>query len=329
MTVETFEAVNFPLHHSRLIEASAGTGKTYTIAALYLRLVLNHGGAGENFGRPLQPNELLVVTFTEAATEELRDRIRARLSEAARWFRGDISKVDEFLQQLSADYPDHQQWPQLAQQLDAAAQAMDEAAIHTIHGWCNRMLREHAFASGSLFSQQLHTDSTQQWLGLARDYWRNHVQLLAVEERSSYQRLTEVLQSPQALYQKLRPLLSIATAASAPPLATPQQLLTAYQQAEQQLRSEHHNQPWFEWLDAAWQALLQQWATKNIDGRKFKPSFGEKWFAQLRHWAAQVGEGDSPLMPPLTAPAISRLHYHGLVDVLKQPDQAAELLQQP
>lgn len=329
MAIETLQAVKFPLHHSRLIEASAGTGKTYTIAALYLRLVLNHGSAGENFGRPLQPNELLVVTFTEAATEELRDRIRARLSEAARWFRGDISKVDEFLQQLSADYPDQQQWPQLAQQLDAAAQAMDEAAIHTIHGWCNRMLREHAFASGSLFTQQLHTDSTQQWLGLARDYWRNHVQLLAVEERSNYQRLTEVLQSPQALYQKLRPLLSIATAASAPPAATPQQLLTAYQQAEQQLRSEHHNQPWLEWLDAAWQALLQQWATKNIDGRKFKSSFVENWFTQLRHWAAQVGAADAPLMPPLSAAAISRLHYHGLVEILKQPDQAAELLQQP
>ena len=68
MAIETLQAVKFPLHHSRLIEASAGTGKTYTIAALYLRLVLNHGSAGENFGRPLQPNELLVVTFTEAAT---------------------------------------------------------------------------------------------------------------------------------------------------------------------------------------------------------------------------------------------------------------------
>ena len=69
-------AAEFPLHGSRLIEASAGTGKTWTIAALYLRLVLGHGGA-QAFGRPLMPPDILVMTFTRAATRELSDRIRA------------------------------------------------------------------------------------------------------------------------------------------------------------------------------------------------------------------------------------------------------------
>src|SRR5690606_6860760 len=76
--------LTLPLKGSRLIEASAGTGKTFTISALYVRLVLGHGGEALGFGRALLPPEILVVTFTEAATQELRDRIRKRLAESAR-----------------------------------------------------------------------------------------------------------------------------------------------------------------------------------------------------------------------------------------------------
>ncbi len=70
-TINSLQPLTFPLYDSRLIEASAGTGKTYTIAALYLRLVLGHGTS-----RCYTPDEILVVTFTDAATEELRNRIR-------------------------------------------------------------------------------------------------------------------------------------------------------------------------------------------------------------------------------------------------------------
>ena len=92
--------LRFPLSGSQLIEASAGTGKTFTIAALYLRLILGHGdGQGDGrseaaaFTRPLTPPEILVVTFTEAATKELRERIRARLAEAAGYFLADPEAV--------------------------------------------------------------------------------------------------------------------------------------------------------------------------------------------------------------------------------------------
>ena len=79
---QPLDPLTVPLHGIRLIEGSAGTGKTYTIAALYLRLVLGHGGEN-GFPRALLPPEILVVTFTNAATEELRDRIRRRLREGA------------------------------------------------------------------------------------------------------------------------------------------------------------------------------------------------------------------------------------------------------
>ena len=160
-------ALSFPLHGSRLIEASAGTGKTYTISALYLRLILRHGGEAA-FREPLLPPQILVVTFTDAATRELRDRIRARLVEAATVFRGD-AEGDALLATLKADFASAE-WPECARRLELAAQWMDEAAVSTIHGWCQRMLREHAFDSGSLFSQTLETDHSELLAEVVRDY---------------------------------------------------------------------------------------------------------------------------------------------------------------
>ncbi|MFP5475087.1 MAG: UvrD-helicase domain-containing protein [Gammaproteobacteria bacterium] len=153
--VQPLDPLRFPLHGLRLIEASAGTGKTYTIALLYLRLVLGHGGPGSAFGRPLTPPEILVVTFTEAATQELRERIRARLDEAARVFAGEAeAPAGDALAALLADYAPEAR-PGCAHRLRVAAQWMDESAIATIHGWAWRMLREHAMGSGSLFAQTL------------------------------------------------------------------------------------------------------------------------------------------------------------------------------
>ena len=162
MNPTSLDPLRFPLKGSRLIEASAGTGKTFTIAALYLRLVLGHGGDAA-FSRPLDPPEILVVTFTDAATKELRDRIRARLSEAAAGFLADPATIEpqppgaDLLHDLRAEYPP-EDWAGCARRLQLAAEWMDEAAVSTIHGWCNRMLREHAFDSDSLFTQRLETD---------------------------------------------------------------------------------------------------------------------------------------------------------------------------
>jgi len=78
----SLNTMTFPLHGARLIEASAGTGKTFTIAGLYLRLLLGHGSAKAKHQQPLTVDQILVVTFTEAATAELRDRIRARIHDA-------------------------------------------------------------------------------------------------------------------------------------------------------------------------------------------------------------------------------------------------------
>ena len=127
-------ALAFPLHGSQLIEASAGTGKTFTISALYLRLILGHGAQDAGFGSELLPPQILVVTFTDAATKELRDRIRTRLAEAARFFRDEIEAPDALVAQLRDQFSP-EQWPGCAGRLDIAAQWMDEAAVSTIHSW--------------------------------------------------------------------------------------------------------------------------------------------------------------------------------------------------
>lgn len=167
------------LDQSSLIEASAGTGKTFTIAQLYLRLVLGHG-RDTAFGRPLQPKEILVATFTEAATRELRARLRDRLVEAAEAFSSAAAgkpyayATDPLLRSLVSEYPDNELRAQ-SQLLAVAAEGFDLAAVSTLHGWCARMLREHAFDSGSLFDLELEESSATSLTHAVHDYWRRFI----------------------------------------------------------------------------------------------------------------------------------------------------------
>jgi exodeoxyribonuclease V beta subunit len=195
--------IDFPLSGVRLIEASAGTGKTYTIAALYVRLILGHSPDNEAPASPLLPPDILVVTFTEAATQELRERIRDRLSQAARFFRNQPVKTDPFLEAVRADFPETA-WPACAHRLELAANWMDEAAIYTIHGWCNRMLQQHAFHSGSLFRQEVNTDDTELLHDVVRDYWRTFFYPLT---DTPCRAVTRLIKSPVTLAELIGPLL--------------------------------------------------------------------------------------------------------------------------
>jgi exodeoxyribonuclease V beta subunit len=196
---------DFPLQGMQLIEASAGTGKTYTLAALYVRLVLGHGEQNTQpaQGMAMLPPQILVVTFTKAATEELRDRIRQRLVDAAQAFRGEL-KADEVITQIMADYPIHMH-QRCAAQLQLAAEWMDESAIFTIHGWCQRMLSEHAFDAGTAFAQTMNRDLKELNLQIARDYWRYFLYPLA--DSRMLAELGNIASSPEALYRSVQPWL--------------------------------------------------------------------------------------------------------------------------
>ncbi|HGY9593629.1 TPA: exodeoxyribonuclease V subunit beta [Vibrio campbellii] len=171
MSVPTpLQTMTFPLHGARLIEASAGTGKTFTIAGLYLRLLLGHGTTDTKHRVPLTVDQILVVTFTEAATAELRDRIRARIHDARIAFaRGQSS--DPVIQPLLEEIEDHKQAAEILLQ---AERQMDEAAVYTIHGFCQRMLTQNAFESGSRFNNEFVTDESHLKAQVVADYWRRN-----------------------------------------------------------------------------------------------------------------------------------------------------------
>ena len=198
LTTQKLNVLNLPLQGVQLIEASAGTGKTWTLAALYVRLILGHGWNGQ----ALMPPQILVMTFTEAATAELRDRIRARLAKAAQFFRGQHAGADDFLRNLQATLgTDHNL--EHAARLDEAAQWMDEAAIYTIHSWSSRMLRQHAFDSQSLFDQKRLDDAPALKLKLTKDYWREYVYPLEAKQLGA---LKAFGASPEVLLKNIQSL---------------------------------------------------------------------------------------------------------------------------
>lgn len=391
------EPLHFPLWGSRLIEASAGTGKTYTIAALYLRLVLGHGERGAvgldaayppdvdmgflegakppqeatAFREALTPPKILVVTFTEAATLELRDRIRARLAEAAAFFRasaeaveagacldamvagsvpdqdvvggqpapdaasaGDdlavLPKADPFLQGLRDAYP-ASQWSERAHTLQLAAEWMDESAISTIHGWCNRMLREHAFDSRGLFNQTLSTDTSELLAEACRDYWRNFCQGLPLEAARVLQGWWD---DPDALQKEVQSLLSDLDALSGEGRSPAEAIGEAQAQRVQQLQA--LKAPWREgWIDELGAMLDagrekpaasrkgkgcaapvsdapngRAFPTGWLNGSKLRTNSQIQWLQLLRDWADDVERDNLGL----TDAALKRLTPDGLRD---------------
>jgi exodeoxyribonuclease V beta subunit len=177
LITQKLNVLTLPLQGIQLIEASAGTGKTWTLAALYVRLILGQGWQGQG----LMPPQILVMTFTDAATAELRDRIRARLTQAAQFFRGQVQDADDFLRNLQATLGNEHN-SDYATRLEQAAQWMDEAAIYTIHSWSSRMLRQHAFDSQSLFDQKRLDDAPALKLKLVKDYWRQFIYPLEAKQ---------------------------------------------------------------------------------------------------------------------------------------------------
>jgi len=174
-----------PLGGTALVEASAGTGKTHTLTTLYLRLLVEED---------LRPAEILVVTYTTAATAELRERVRARIQQAirageaeapsARATEGEASDgsaaADEAaLRALAGIARRRAQQTGRPDALRRALREFDEAAIFTIHGFCQRTLREHAFESGAAFDAELVEQSDSIQRTLAQDLW---VRLVEAED---------------------------------------------------------------------------------------------------------------------------------------------------
>ena len=149
---------SLPLAGRHLIEASAGTGKTFNITRIYLRLLLE---------KKLTVQQILVMTFTRAATEELRGRIAQTIRDSLNGW-GKLGENDSFYARLEAQFD-----PSEARTiLEPALLELDEASIFTIHGFCNRVLSQQAFASGLPFEVEMEADTKRLQIEVVRDWLR-------------------------------------------------------------------------------------------------------------------------------------------------------------
>ena len=272
-TAESLDPLRLPLQGERLIEASAGTGKTFTIAALYLRLLLGLGGSAA-FNRPLSVEELLVVTFTEAATEELRGRIRSNIHEL-RIACLRQSTDNPLYARLLDEIVDKQQ---AAQWLLLAERQMDEAAVFTIHGFCQRMLSLNAFESGMLFEQQLIEDESELRYQACADFWRRHCYPLP---RDIAEAVHDQWKGPEALLRAIdRYLQGEAPVIKSPP------------PADETFASRHEK------IIGFIVAMKQQWCNgvaeidavierSGIDRRKFNRGNQAKYIERINAWAQE------------------------------------------
>ncbi|GAB4180605.1 MAG: exodeoxyribonuclease V subunit beta [Rhodocyclaceae bacterium] len=168
---EPLDLLDLPLAGTQLVEASAGTGKTWTNCGLYVRLVVE---------RALRASEILVVTFTRAATAEIKARIRARLADmhAALAFPA-AAPADAFVaryaQRIAAGAAPGVSTQDARRRIAAALAEFDEAAISTIHGFCQRALAEVPFAAGLPFAFEVVEDDTPWIERAAADFFRRRI----------------------------------------------------------------------------------------------------------------------------------------------------------
>ncbi|NOS75109.1 MAG: exodeoxyribonuclease V subunit beta [Methyloglobulus sp.] len=284
MEIRDFDPVMTELSKGiSLIEASAGTGKTYTIAMLVLRLVVEQDVAID---------KALVVTFTKAATEELKDRIRSRLADAKRALAGHADVTDSTISKWLAqvDLP-HET---VKRRLDLALLDIDQAGIFTIHGFCQRVLREHALASGQLFDAELTDDLATIKQACADDFWRRHVQNRTAWEIAV---LTKDLKSPDALLGSIN---SVSDDAFVYP--DEQSLDTALDELKQLVDNAKTKL-----------AVCTQKVDAQFTGKSFKASYQETFTghcSELGEWL----QGNSLHFP--CAEALSLLTYQSLLDGL-------------
>ncbi len=161
-TDKKLDAMRCALLGTSLIEASAGTGKTYAITTLYVRLVLE---------RELAVEEILVVTYTRAATAELRDRIRKRLRRAQRAIDDGCDASDQEMDTLAKQRVANGTQKDDKKRLTEALRSFDRASIFTIHGFCQRVLQDSAFESGADFDTEFLSDQSELVFEIVNDFW--------------------------------------------------------------------------------------------------------------------------------------------------------------
>ena len=209
--IPAFDPLSIAISGTNLIEASAGTGKTYGIAALFTRLVVLE---------QMPVESILTVTFTKAATAELKTRLRARLDEVLQALESvedtdnlsddletycrDNHPGDVFLTGLLKQALAQESRARLIVRLKAAIGQFDNAAIYTIHGFCQRILRDYAFLCHAPMDVELTEDNRDRLLIPAQDFWRDRIVNHPVLAKLVFQRR----QTPQTMLAAIQKFVS-------------------------------------------------------------------------------------------------------------------------
>ena len=280
----SFHPLHIPIQGINLIEASAGTGKTWNIAALFARLVLLE---------QMPVDKILVVTFTKAATAELKTRLRARLNDALRVLQKyedgqDIAELCQkyapdaaaFLAELLQKAMANESPERLVIRLKAAISQFDHASIYTIHGFCQRVLQDFAFYCQVPFSLEMDEEQHRQDYVAAQDYWRATV----AHDDTLAQLVYRHRQTPQHLAARVQSFLARPYLKTQPVGKTADFL----RQAEQDYRR-------------AWQHAAAQWPQvqaaflDEVQPKLNKKSYEPQKYADFCALLAQHAEqGDEP-----------------------------------
>jgi exodeoxyribonuclease V beta subunit len=310
------------------IEASAGTGKTWNICALYVRLLLE---------RDLNADQILVVTFTKAATAELHERIRARLAELARAIEHGDDGGDPFVAQLLETTlgPDGIDREVAGKRVRRALSTFDQAAIHTIHAFCQRALQEAPFASAMPFAFEMEADDASLRFELAAQFWRERVEPVAAAYPAFAAWLVARGATPLELDAQLarrlkKPLAQLrwSLTGTTPPTLEPQGEDEAQAHFDAACALWHAERESIERLLDEAQAVLKQTSHKR-----------EAVQAALDAWGRYFAEGDCHAAPPrealkLTATALAKATkvkfeppehpFFALADTLASASQALD-----
>lgn len=162
--MKEFNIGSCKLEGCQLIEASAGTGKTFTITRIFLYLLL----AGYSV------SEVLLVSFTIAATKELGERIRHTLQEALALLQNcQVHTVESDISQLLKNYPQAEAY----KRIEEALSNFDQVNVYTIHSFCKQILEEYSFESGLLPGHTISTaNEDRSGREIILDFWRRHLQ---------------------------------------------------------------------------------------------------------------------------------------------------------
>jgi len=190
------QVFDVPLKGISLVEASAGTGKTYNITSLYVRAILELN---------LEPSQILVMTFTEAATAELKFRLRSRLRESLNAVIKKDAGKDDFLSDLL-----YRNYTDAEQKLHNAIELFDESAVFTIHGFCNRLLSEYSLQFDVPPNFELLTDPSEMLQDCVDDYWRAFIQSAEKDDKKWFilDYLTDVGFGPDELKKSVDAVLT-------------------------------------------------------------------------------------------------------------------------